>query len=317
MEKQATAGASGKLRNKHYKKRQTFLRNREFYYMVIPAVVLQFIFHYIPMYGVTIAFKNVRLGQGYKGPWVGLQQFRRLFNAGQFWSTLKNTLGLNLWVLIVSVPVPIILALLLHLCTSKRLKKFSQTATYLPYLCSMVVVVSLLNVFCNGEFGLINLLRAKNGLPKIPFFGDAKYVYPLYIISAIWQSTGYNAIVYLAALTSVNENVLESARIDGASKWQQIWHIYLPMIKPTVATMLLLKIGHIMTLSSTDKILLMQTPLNLSTSETLGTYVYKMGIVNTQYSYSTAVGIFNQICNLIILLVANKISKKVAETSMF
>lgn len=292
-------------------------KNKEFYLMLVPAIIIVFIFHYIPMYGITIAFKNTRMGQGFGGNWVGLAQFRRLFSSGQFWSTLKNTLILNFLVLIVSVPVPIFLALLLYCTPSKRLKRFSQTATYLPYLCSMVVVVSLINVFCNGEYGLINVFRASKGLDKIPFFGKPGWVAPLYVISAVWQGAGYNAIVYLAALSAIDDSVIEASRIDGASKIRQVWHIFIPLIKPTIATMLLLKTGQLMTLSSVDKVLLMQTPLNLSASETLGTYVYKTGIVNSQYSYSTAVSLFNQCCNLLILFAANWITKITAKTSMF
>lgn len=292
-------------------------KNREFYMFIIPSIILAIIFNYIPMYGVMIAFKDVKIGQGFAGEWVGLFQFERLFNSGQFWSILRNTLVLNLAVLICTIPIPIGLALLLHNSPSKRLKSIAQTATYLPYLLSMVVIVSLMNVFCNGEFGLINILLKKFGFEKIPFFGDPDYVIPLYVISALWQSAGYNAIVYLAALTAIDESVVEAATIDGASKLQRMWHIDMKMILPTIVTMLLLNMGKIMTLSSMDKILLMQTPLNLAASETIATYVYKTGVMGYQYSFATAVGLFNNACNLIILFVANWVSKKVAKTSMF
>ncbi len=299
------------------KKRGAFLKYWEFYMLLIPGAVLTFLFLYVPMYGVTIAFKNVRIGQGYNGTWVGFANFERLFRSGQFWGTLKNTLSLNIFVLILSVPLPIMLAVLLQTAPSKNMKKITQTATYLPYLVSMVVVVSLLNVFCNGEYGLFNVLRVNMGKAPINFFAEIKWFVPMYVISAIWQGAGYNAIVYLAALSSIDESVLEAARIDGASKWQMIWHIYLPMIKPTIVTMLLLNLGRILTISSVDKVLLMQTPLNLSVSETLGTYVYKQGIMNAQYGYAAAVGLFNNICNVTILLLGNWMSKKIAKTSMF
>ncbi len=292
-------------------------KHREFYVLLIPAIVFAFIFQYIPMYGITMAFKNVKLGQGYGGTWVGLANFKRIFATNQFWKIVRNTLTINFSVLLVTVPVPIILAVLLHNCPFQGIKKFTQTSTYLPYLVSMVVVVSLMNVFCNGEFGLINILLSKMGKDRIAFFGDPDWVIPLYVISALWQSSGYNAIIYLAALTSIDHSVLEASKIDGASKLKKIWYIDLPMIKPTIVTMLLLNLGRIMTLSSVDKILLMQTPLNISVAETLGTYVYKTGVVNAQYGFSTAVGLLNNVCNLIILFTANWLSKKIAKMSMF
>ena len=290
---------------------------RDFYVLMIPALVVTILFQYIPMYGLTMAFKNVKLGQGYHGTFVGLQNFKRIFNAGQFWTTVKNTFAINFALLIAMIPLPIIVALLLHNCPIPWIKKFSQTATYLPYLVSVVVVISLLNVFCNGEFGLINILLAKTGHSKISFFGEPGWVIPLYIVSALWQSSGYNAIIYLAALTSIDDSIIEASRIDGATKLKRILYVDLPMIKPTIITMALLNLGRIMTLSSVDKILLLQTPLNMSAAETLGTYVYKTGIVSAQYGFSTAVGLLNSICNLIILFTANWLCKKITKMSMF
>ncbi len=310
------AGAQTLL-TKRQRKWLNVWRHREFYLFLLPAVLLTFIFHYIPMYGVLIAFKNTKIGQGFGGAWVGLEHFKRFFTIGQFSKLMRNTLYLNIWVLVCSVPIPIVLALMLHNAPSKRLKKVSQTATYLPYLVSMVIVVSILNIFCNGEFGMINIIRRRQGLETISFFGEPKYFVPLYVISAIWQSCGYNAIVYLAALTAIDDSVVEASVIDGASKLQRIWHIDLKLILPTVVTMMLLKVGQIMALSSVDKVLLMQTDLNRSVSDTLGTYVYETGMIQAQYSFSTAVGIFNSVANLIILFISNWISKVVTKTSMF
>ncbi len=292
-------------------------RDREFYLILIPGILLTLLFMYTPMYGVLIAFKNVRIGQGFAGEWIGLDNFFRLFSSGQFTKLLKNTLTLNILVLVCTVPIPVVLALLLHNASSPRIKKLAQTATYLPHLLSMVILISLMNLFCNGEFGLINIVRRKMDLDSISFFGSPKYVIPLYIISAIWKSTGYSAIVYLSALTSIDQSVVEASTIDGCSKLARIWFIDLRLISSTVVTMLILNLGKIMTISNMDKILLMQTPLNLDASETLATYVYKVGITKNQYGFATAVDLFNSCCNLVILFVSNWVSKKISDTGMF
>lgn len=290
----------------------------ELYMFMIPAFIVTFMYSYVPMYGILMAFQRVRLGMPFgAGEWIGFDNFVRLFNSGMFTVILKNTLVLGFSVILVSVPIPIILAIMMNSSSNKSLKKFTQTSTYLPYLLSMVVVISVINLFCNGEFGLINIVRDNLGLKKIAFFGETKWVLPLYVISAIWQSTGYNSVIFLAALSSVDESQVEASQIDGASKLQRIWYIDIPTIKGTIITMLILKLGHIMTATNVDKILLMQTNLNLMASETIPTYVYKTGIINAQYGFSTAVGLFNNVTNLVFLLVVNWASKKFMKSSIF
>lgn len=312
--KHTTRSFASKERKKTLKE---IWRDREFYVILIPGILLALLFQYVPMYGELIAFKNVRIGQGFSGDWVGLDNFFRLFSSGQFVKVLKNTLTLNILVLICTVPIPVFMALLLHNAASPRIKKLAQTATYLPHLLSMVILISLMNLFCNGEFGLINIVRRKMDLDSIQYFGSPKYVIPLYIISAIWKSTGYSAIVYLSALTSIDQSVVEASTIDGCDKLARIWYIDLRLISSTVVTMLILNLGKIMTISNMDKILLMQTPLNLDASETLATYVYKVGITKNQYGFATAVDLFNKVCNLIILFTSNWVSKKISGTGMF
>ena len=292
-------------------------KDREFYMILIPGVLLTLLFMYVPMYGVLIAFRKTRLGSGFNGDWVGFKNFERLFNSGQFSNVLRNTLKLNLIVMICGLPAPIILALMLHNTSSPKLKKFAQTSTYLPHLLSVVVMIEILGIFCNGEYGLINIVLRSMGKEPINFFGESKYFIPMYFISAIWKSSGYSAIIYLSALTSIDKSVIEAATIDGASKLQRMWHVDLKLILPTIVTIIILDCGKLMSFASMDKVLLMQTQLNLDVSEILSTYVYKVGVAGAQYGFGAAVGLFNNVCNIILLFVANWISKRVAKTSMF
>jgi len=298
--------------------RRDIWRSKELYMFLLPAVVLAFIFQYIPMYGIQIAWKQLRLGQGmFEGTWIGWKNFQRLFNSIQFTDILMNTLTLNIFVLIVTIPVPLFLAVLMHNSPSRKLKAFSQTTTYLPHMVSLVIIVQLLQLFTNYSSGLINIFLKNIGLERINFWAEEEYFIPLYTISAIWSSSGYNAIIYLSALTSIDQSVMEAARIDGASKVQRMWHIDLKLIIPTIATMLILNMGKVLTIASMEKVLLMQTPANLGASEIISTYVYTVGIVNNQYGFSTAVNVFNSLINILMLFAANWISKKVAKTSMF
>ena len=294
-----------KLLTANQRKWMNIWRNREFYIFCIPGIICAILFQYYPMYGVLMAFKNVKIGMTVaQGTWLGLDNFQRLFEMEQFWMYFRNTLNLNIWVLVVSVPLPLIVALLLHNSPSQRLKGITQTCTYLPYMLSLVVITSLIDTFFANSYGLVNVLLRSMGFERIKFQEETGWFVPLYVISAIWQSIGYNAIVYLASLSSVDQSVVEAATIDGATKAQRMWHIDT-------------KLSHIMTLSSMEKVLLMQNPANLSVSETIATYVYSVGIQQTQYGFSTAVSLFNTAANLLILFISNWVSKKVADTSLF
>jgi putative aldouronate transport system permease protein len=293
------------------------LKHYELYIFILPALIALIIFSYVPMYGVLMAFQDVKIGHAFLfGNWVGLRHFQRFFNGGWFSIIFSNTIKLSLANNFLCLPLPIILALLMHNCVSKRIKKISQTATYLPHLLSIVVVVSILNVFCAGEAGLINILLKKFGMSQISFFGSPKWVIPLYVISGIWASTGYSAIIYLAALSTVDNELVEASMIDGAGKLRQVWHIQIPSILTTIVIMLILNLGHMFGVGA-DKMLLLQTNLNLSASEIISTYVYKTGYINAQYGFSTAVGIFQNVINLVLLLFVNYTSKKLSDISMF
>jgi len=257
-------------------------RHREIYLMLLPAFIATLIFRYVPMYGILMAFQNVKLSDKFgQSEWVGLYHFQRFFNGVWCGRIIKNTVIVSV-LSILTFPLPLFLALLLFNTNNFRLKKVAQTATYLPYLLSLVLVVSIINVFCAGDYGFINIMLEKFGMAKINFFGTPKLIYPLYIISGIWASCGYNAVIYLGALTSVDNDQIEASMIDGAGKLKRIWYIQLPTILPTVMTLLVLNVGNMFAVGA-DKMILLQTDLNLSCSEIISTYVYKTGVEGSQY----------------------------------
>ena len=266
---------------------------------------------------ISIIQIAVKIGNSiFENEWVGFHHFIRLFQGAWFKDIMRNTIVTSLACQLITWPCSIALAIFLYNTSSNRLKKTTQTLTYIPHLLSTVIVISIINVFCAGDSGLINIILGKLGMEKISFFGERSWVLPLYLISEIWVSTGYGAIIYLGSLNSIDEQVIEAARIDGAGKWQQIRYIQLPLITSTIATMLILKMGNVMTLGA-EKMLLMQTDLNIRSSEIISTYVYKTGIAGGQFGFATAVGLFQAVVNVVLVLVTNKLSKKFADTSIF
>ena len=301
------------LRKNKYKE---IWRHREIYLFLLPAVISVILFKYVPMYGTIMAFQDVKIGSAFgQNDWVGLKHFLRLFRSSWFPTMMWNTAAVSILQNILCWPFPIFLAIILHNATAKRIKKIAQMSSYLPHLLSLVIVVSIINVFCAGESGLINIVLQKLGHERINFFGDPDWVWPLYIVSGVWKETGYSAIVYLGALSSVDEALEEAARIDGAGKLQVIRHIQLPTIVPSMATMLILNVGKAFSLGA-DKMLLLQTNLNLERSEIIATYVYKTGIAGAQYGFSTAAGLFQSLINLGMLILVNTIVKKMTDVSV-
>lgn len=289
----------------------------QLYLLLLIPLVYIIIFHYIPMYGATLAFKNFNPIKGILGSdWIGLKYFKRFFSSPSFKTILANTLILSIGNLVFSLPMPIVLAIALNESKSKLVSKTVQMVTYAPYFLSTVIMVSLLMQWSSVNGGLFNNFLGLFGQEPVNLFGDAKYFRPTYIISGIWQFTGFNSIIYLAALSSVDVSLYEAARIDGASKLKRIWYIDLPSILPTIIILLVLNAGQIMNIGF-DKAYLMQTDLNLQTSEIIATYTYKVGLIDMDYSYSTAVGLFNSVVNLILLVSVNMLSRKVSETSLW
>lgn len=269
------------------------------------------------MYGAQIAFRNYSPAGGFFGStWVGLRHFQRFVNSFQFEQLLVNTLTINTLGLLLAFPVPIILAVLVNQLAAERFKRVVQTVLYAPSFISVVVVVGMIFLLFSPRSGVINHLITLTGGEPIFFMGDPAWFRPLYIGSDVWQNAGFSMIIYLAALTAVDPSLHEAAKVDGANKLRRVWHIDLPSILPVITILFILAIGNIFNLGF-EKIYLMQTPLNLPTSEVINTYVYKAGLQQAQFSYSAAIGLFNSVLNLILLLVFNAVAKKANQSSLW
>ena len=285
----------------------------QIYLLLLPAVLYLFLFHYLPIYGVQIAFKNFLPVRGITGSeWVGWKHFQNFFQS-YYWKRLfANTLLLNLYSLLFSFPMPIILALMMNQLTRKKYKGFLQTTLCAPHFISTVVLAGMLYLFLSPTNGLINkLLEALGGTP-VYFMNEPGWFRTIYIASGIGQGAGWGAILYTAALSGIDTQLYEAATMDGANKWHKIWYIDIPGILPIVVTMLIMNTGSLLS-SEFQKTLLLQTPGNISTSDTLGVYVYTAGLEGAQYSYTTAIGLMMNVINFIILVLVNRIAKKVDE----
>lgn len=287
-------------------------------YYVLIALPLAYIllFRYYPMLGVQIAFKDFKVRGGIWGsPWVGMKHFESFFSSPTSGQIILNTFLLSVYYLIASFPFPILLAICLNECRSNRFKKFTQMVTYMPYFISTVVLVSMILQFTDISTGVINQIISALGGQPTNFMGNIKYFRSLYVWTGVWQTMGYSAIVYLAALTGVPQDLYEAARVDGASKLRRIIAIDLPYIAPTIITLFVLNTGSILSIGF-EKIYLMQNSINTPVSEVISTYVYKIGVLQFNYSYSTAVGLFNSAVNLIMLLIVNAISGRISKVSV-
>lgn len=290
-------------------------KNWLLYVLLLPTLAYLLIFHYWPLYGIQIAFRRFTPSKGIWGSkWVGLANFEKFFSSYMFGDVLRNTIVLSVYQLVAAFPFPIILALLLNYCVSNRLRRITQMVTYAPHFISTVVLVGMLMVFMSQN-GIFNQLLGKVGLAPIPFLSDAKLFRHIYVWSHIWQRTGYNSVIFIAALASVSPELHEAAIVDGANKLQRIWHIDIPAILPTAIILLIMNTGNVLSIGF-EKVYLMQNDLNLGVSEIISTYVYKIGLINAQYSYSTAIGLFNNLVNLVILLTVNKVADKLSGTSL-
>lgn len=292
-------------------------KNWQYYLLCMPALIYLFIFSYGPMYGIQIAFRDYTIKGGITGSeWVGLKWLKRFFESPNFWQLLKNTLGISVYQLVAGFPLPIILALLINQCPGQKFKKTIQTITYAPHFISVVVLVGMLEVFMSPSTGLINNVISALGFDKIFFLGEPEYFKSVYVWSGIWQGTGWGTIIYIAALSSISPDLYEAAKIDGAGKFQLIRYIDIPSILPTCVMLLILNMGSFMNVGM-QKALLMQNSMNLASSEIISTYVYKIGLLSGQFSYSTAIGLFEMVINVILLLTANKVARKMGQGGLF
>jgi len=293
------------------------MKRWQLYLMLLPALVYTLLFSYKPMYGILIAFQDYRLKKGIWGSeWVGLDNFRRIFASYWFPVIMKNTLSISILSLILGFPIPIIIALLANELKSNKGKKIFQTVSYAPHFISTVVMCGIITMFLNPNTGIINKIIEALGGEAIYFMQHAKYFPWLYVISGIWQEAGWGSIIYFAALSAVDKEQLEAAQIDGANRIQRVIHINFPVLKPTIVIMFILKCGALLGVGH-EKVYLLQTTTNLSASEVISTYVYKMGLEHSDFAFSTAAGLLNNVVNVIILLLVNYISKKIGESSLF
>lgn len=292
---------------------------RELYMFLAVGVIWTFIFSYVTMYGLLMAFQDAKLGTIIgQAEWIGLYQFKLFFNGIFFKPTLVNSILYSVLGNLVYTPSALILALLLHNSTSGKLKKLAQNLTYIPHMLSLVVVFAILELFINHNFGLINVLITRitgveshfnfytNGQPLLVF---------LYLLIGVWQNTGYSAILYIGALSAVDEEMVEAARIDGANKLRIIWNIQLPTILPTIVTLMVMNIGNIFSVGA-EKILLMQNDLNIMETEVVGSYVYKLTVNDARYGFTTAVSVFQNIISLTMMFIVNKLGDKLAGISV-
>ncbi|MBR4060937.1 MAG: sugar ABC transporter permease [Lachnospiraceae bacterium] len=293
------------------------VRNKWKYILILPVVVYFLVFHYKSMYGLVIAFQKFRPARGIAGSeWVGLYHFERLFSDVYFPRSLRNTLLISVLTLIFSFPIPIIFALILNECRVSWFKRIIQTVTYMPHFISLVVICGLVSTFCSSE-GLVNQILEFVGIEsKESLLTKPELFYAIYILSGIWQNFGWDSIIYLATLSGIDVEQYEAAKIDGAGRLQQMRYITLPGLIPTASMLLVLKIGGLLSVGY-EKILLLYNDLTLEVADVLSTYNYRKGLVDGEYSYSTALGLFNSVVNIILIVMANKLSKKAGQSGIF
>ena len=292
------------------------MKHWEFYLLLLPGIILTIIFKYVPIYGVQIAFRDYNAVEGFFGsPWVGLKWFERFFNSYNSVRMIRNTVLLSLYSILWTFPIPIILSLLINQVKSKKFQRVTQTIIYAPHFISIMILCGMLRIFLSPYGGLINVIAQAFGAKEaVNFIDSASAFRTIYIASSIWQDAGWGTIIYLATLSSVDASLHEAARVDGASTWQRILHIDVPELIPVIVIQLIKQFGNLMNVGF-EKAYLLQTSLNKETSEIIATYVYEQGMLKAMYSFSTAVGLFNTAVNIVLLVVVNRICKKLSNVS--
>ncbi len=294
-----------------------FKRYHPLYVLLLPALIYIIIFAYVPMYGIQIAFKDYRASFGIWGSeWVGLTHFVTFLKSPNFVQLIRNTLALSIYSLIAGFPVPIILAFMINEIQSPKFKKTVQMITYTPHFISTVAIVGLIGLFLKRETGLLNILFTNLGMQGKDFMADPGSFRTIYVLSGIWQNAGWGTVIYISALCGVDPEIIDAAKVDGASRLQKIFYIDFPTIKPTIITLLILNVGSLMSVGF-EKVLLMQNSLNMETADVISTYTYRLGILGGQFSYTTAIGLFNSVINAILLLTFNGVVKKVDGNSLW
>lgn len=308
---------TGKKQNLWKRCQRAFLRDKFLWLLIAPGICFIILFCYIPMYGVLIAFQNF---SPYKGmaasPWIGFAHFQDFFGSSDFWRLIKNTVLISVYSLIFGFPVPIILAIVLNEIRTKWFKKVVQTVSYLPYFISIVVVCGMIKDFLQPSTGIINhVIKALGGEP-IYFLLQPQYFKAIYVISGIWQSMGWNSIIYLAAIAGIDPGLYEAAIIDGANSFKRVWHITLPGLLPTISILLIMNLGSILSVGY-EKIILLYNDNTLATADVISTYVYRRGLVQAEYSFGAAVGLFQNVINFLLIVIANYTVRHLTETSLW
>jgi len=292
-------------------------KNWQLYVLILPALTYFFVFNYLPLYGIQIAFKDFKAVNGILGSeWVGLKHFTTFFDSYYFKRLISNTFLINIYYLLWSFPLPIILAILLNQIRGEKTKRFIQTSIYVPYFISTVVLAGMLYIFLSPSSGILNFGREALGLRAIDYMSEAKAFRSIYIISGIWQTAGWGTILYIASLAGVDPELYEAAEIDGASIWQKIRYIDFPSLIPVAVMVFILDCGRLLS-SNTDKVLVMQTAGNIPVSDIIGVYVYNVGLGTGQFSYTAAIGLFVNVINFVLILSVNKITKKISNVGLF
>ncbi|WP_246132333.1 ABC transporter permease [Paenibacillus hemerocallicola] len=293
------------------------IRDQWLYYMLLPGIIYFILFKYLPMWGVLISFQNYQPFLGFwHSDWVGLKHFARFFGEPTFWMLLRNTIVLAVYNLVFFFPLPIIVALLLNEVRHERFKRFIQTMIYIPHFFSWVVVVGMVYMLLTVEGGLVNELIVMAGGDKINFLISSEWFRTLILSEVIWKETGWGTIIFLAALAGVDPQLYEASKIDGANRWRQLWHITLPAIRSTIVILFILRLGHFLD-TGFEQIILMLNALNRGVGEVFDTYVYSVGINQSQFSYSTAVGLFKSLVGLVLVLASNALAKKFGEEGIY
>lgn len=293
------------------------IRDQWLYYMLLPGIIYFILFKYLPMWGVLISFQNYQPFLGFwHSDWVGLKHFTRFFGEPTFWMLLRNTIVLAIYNLVFFFPLPIIIALLLNEVRHERFKRFIQTMIYIPHFFSWVVVVGMAYMLLTVEGGLVNELIAMAGGEKVNFLISSEWFRTLILSEVIWKETGWGTIIFLAALAGVDPQLYEASKIDGANRWRQLWHITLPAIRSTIVILFILRLGHFLD-TGFEQIILMLNALNRDVGEVFDTYVYSVGINQSQFSYSTAVGLFKSLVGLVLVLASNALAKKFGEEGIY
>lgn len=303
---------------KHMSRLRISIRQHwQFYLLVLIPLTYMFIFNYIPMLGLQIAFKQFSAIKGIWGsPWLGLKNFERFISAYNFKTIIWNTISISMYSIVAGFPFPIVFALLLNEIGNRAFRKTVQMVSYAPHFISTIVVVSMLHQMLSLRFGIVNNILAVLGFERVNFMSEPGMFKTIYVFSGIWQSTGYKAIIYIAALSAIDPTLYEAATIDGATRFQRALHINIPSILPTAVILLIMDMGHVMNVG-VDKMLAMQNSANMNVSEVVSTYVYNIGIINADFSYATAAGMFNSVINLILVLVVNYTARRLSNVSLW